>query len=194
MICNQCPTREIIIFIGKMQSGKTTAAECVEYSKYWDKTVLCECHKFATPHYDVLDVLGVPKHRSFMQDFSDLAKKHFGTEIFIDIMKENLSTELRAWKEDSDGLVLLFDDIRYPGELNTVRELAKTFDIRLTTIAIEASDEIRQARNSLTYSGQSHNSEIEIASLMAECDYTIRNESSELDFVTEIEALLKGLE
>ena len=128
-----------IAFIGQQCSGKTSAAKiCM---KYFDSTRIL---KIADPIYDTLNALHQDKHRAFMQQFADLAKVHFGEQVLVEVFKENVAqAEKEAekeWKNYSNALIAC-DDIRFPYELETVKE-----KLGFHLIGINAIREIRKER------------------------------------------------
>jgi hypothetical protein len=145
--------------IGQQCSGKTSAAGFIA-SEFESPYIL----KFAQPIYDVIAALKQPKHRAFMQQFSDLAKSHFGPLIFTDIF---CATANELDREMFD--VVLCDDMRFQQEVDAARELG--FKI----ISIDAAADIR--RNRAMSLGldfiENHNSETEVPSLIWQADYVI---------------------
>jgi len=147
--------------IGQQCSGKTSAAGFIA-SMHSAPVIL----KFAQPIYDVICALRQPKHRAFMQQFSDLAKAHFGPLIFTDIFMATL----KALESEMFDVVLC-DDMRFQQEVVASRKLG--FKI----IAIDTPAEVRRARAKrlgLAFI-ENHNSETEVPSLIGQADYVIED-------------------
>jgi len=145
--------------IGQQCSGKTSAASFIA-SEFESPYIL----KFAQPIYDVIGALRQPKHRAFMQQFSDLAKAHFGPLIFTDIFMATLKS-LESEMFD----VVLCDDMRFQQELDAARQLG--FKI----IAIDTPASLRKERAvslGLDFI-ENHNSETEVPGLIGQADYVI---------------------
>lgn len=158
-----------IAVIGQQCSGKTSAAKFL--MKHFDHYAVV---KIADPIYDTLKALRQEKHRAFMQQFADLAKRHFGEEILVEIFKQNvLDLEKRF---DLDGehvmgkdVLIVCDDIRFPYELKTVKELG------FKLIAINATAEVRKERSDrlgLDFI-ENHNSETLVPQLFPSADHVI---------------------
>jgi len=145
--------------IGQQCSGKTSAANFIA-GEFEYPYIL----KFAQPIYNTIGVLKQPKHRAFMQQFSDLAKKHFGPLIFTDIF---LATAKELEKEMFD--VVLCDDMRFQQELDAVRQIG------FKVISIDAPSHIRKRRaESLGLEFiENHNSETEVPKLIGQADFVI---------------------
>ena len=60
--------------VGPQCAGKTTLAEMLGYPVI----------KFADPLYAINNALHIGKHRAFMQEMSEVVKKHFGRRKFIE--------------------------------------------------------------------------------------------------------------
>jgi len=172
--------RRLIAFVGAQGSGKTTAAEavirglsrkidtvCMAYSAVCRPTF---SFKFAAPIYDVLECLEKPKHRLFMQQFSDLAKEHFGINVFNEIAKEHLEDYIEA------DYNIICDDARFPAEIELLKELG--FDLYF----IDASEEVRRNRIGDLFRNPSHNSEAQVDSLELDCPLTIVNNGKQDEF------------
>lgn len=89
-----------IAIVGQQCAGKTTAANII--AGHFDEV---EFVKFADPIYQVLGVLRQDKHRAFMQDFGEMAKKYFGESIFVDLF------HARMWCKNGNSAIIC-DDIR----------------------------------------------------------------------------------
>ena len=131
-----------IAVIGQQCSGKTSAAKL--FTKYFDGAHFI---KIADPIYDTLDALRQKKHRAFMQQFADLAKEHFGEQVLVEVFKQNVKDiEKQNQIADIDcptgerNVLIVCDDIRFPYELGTVRELG------FHLIAVKADTEVRKQR------------------------------------------------
>jgi len=117
--------------------------------------------KFAKPHYDVLKILGQEKNRLFMQEFSDLAKKYFGENIFVKIFENTTTQHITK---------LVCDDLRYKIE----------FDYCLkndwTIIYIDTDEDIRKKRSDELDIEWNPNHNSEQSHLFKEqCHYIIEN-------------------
>jgi len=115
-----------IVFCGLACAGKTTAQQ------YFKGSMVL---KFAQPHYDVLQILGVKKHRAFMQEFSDLAKKYFGEDIFIKIFERKAKTYSQIKS------LLICEDLRY------LTEFESCLKNGWTIVYIEADEKLRKERS-----------------------------------------------
>ena len=115
-----------IAICGLACAGKTTA-----YKAIASGTTL----KFAQPHYDVLNILGVTKNRQFMQEFSDLAKKHFGQDVFVNIFekKAKLYSQIKS--------ILTCDDLRFQIEFDSCMKN------NWVLVYIESDEKYRKARS-----------------------------------------------
>lgn len=152
-----------IALTGKQCSGKTTTANNI-LEAFTRKYIL----KFAEPLYQILGVLGQPKHRLFMQQLSDLAKEHCGNDIFVK-RAEKVITEIEHQQFQPE--IILCDDMRYQAEFDMLK--AKGF----TTVYIASASCVNKQRaeaQGLVYSPD-HNSETEVESLMEQCDVIIHN-------------------
>ena len=150
---------EKIAIIGQQCSGKTSAANFIA-SEFKSPYVL----KFAQPIYNTIGALKQPKHRAFMQQFSDLAKKHFGPLIFTDIF---LATAKELENEMFD--VVLCDDMRFQQELDAARQT----DFKIISIDAPASVRKKRAESLGLDFIENHNSETEVPSLIGQADYVI---------------------
>ena len=155
-----------IAIIGQQCAGKTTAAQMIK--TYLNVEV--DLHKFADPLYEILDVLGVPKHRSFMQRLSDLVKEEYNDqEIFIKIFDRNIQPALgQDYQHD-----MVVDDCRYQAEFAYLKNTG------WTTIFIDASESIRKARADVLGLEflPNHRSEWEVPNFAQYCNYTVNNTS-----------------
>ena len=101
-----------------------------------------------------------------MQEFGDLAKKHFGENVFTEIFKKNVIEKERLCETCSlTNSVIICDDIRRLYELDVVKEV----------VSIKAPAEIRKARAEklgLDFI-ENHNSETEVPDLIDKADYKI---------------------
>ena len=149
-----------IVFIGNQGAGKTTALESVYKSSsngfYF---------KFAQPIYDVLKAIKQEKHRAFMQQFSDLAKEHFGNDIFNKIAEKILEEKISCSN-------IYCDDCRYFAEL----DLLKKYDFK--AIFIDTPEDVRKKRIGNMFKNPNHNSELEIYDMKNMCDAVISNDDS----------------
>jgi len=162
-----------VAFIGKLQSGKTTAV------KYYEKLIISRCLpvtsiKFATPLYGSHDLFNLNnefKNRSFLQKLSDLAKECFGQDILSRVFTRNLSD-----LGDGGFRSFLCDDVRVSSDFNT----AKSF--KFYTVGIKSSDKNRKNRKPETFTGTKHKTETEIDKLIKKCDTVITNDGSLEEF------------
>ena len=124
-----------IAIIGAQCSGKTTVAnEIIRQCGNNFKIV-----KFADPIYGTLDCLSEKKNRLFMQEFSDLAKKHFGEAVFVNAFKSKIeSIEGQSMLGVCPDIIC--DDIRYWIEYDMCRQLG--FKI----VYVRADEYVRQSR------------------------------------------------
>lgn len=168
-----------IACIGQQCSGKTTLA------KFFMKEYLHNYHiKQADPIYAAVRALGYKKHRAFMQEFGDLAKKHFGKKIFTEVFSKKVrETELNIINHhafdaiDENRALIINDDVRFDWELENVKTLG------FITISIKCSAEVRKQRaKKQGYEFlEKHNSEIEIQDLIPQADHIIENGEMHID-------------
>jgi dephospho-CoA kinase len=144
--------RARVAFIGLQGSGKTTATEA--FGNYLGDYIH---FKFAQPIYDVLDAVKKPKHRLFMQQFSDLAKEHFGINIFNEIAEKKL-------EEYPKDAAVICDDCRFPFEV----ELLKKYNF--TLVYVDSPEDLRKERLGDLFRNPNHNSEASVESLKKHCD------------------------
>lgn len=161
--------------IGKQCAGKTTVANII-LKEFSDPEGFATMLKFAEPHYDMLGILGKSKNRLFMQEISDLCKKHFGISIFTEIF-ERTFMQARACYQ-----TMVCDDVRYQMEIDKVKALG------FITVFVRASDANRRWRSDQQgfVFNDNHNSESEIASLEGQCDFVIENDTSIDDLTGQI--------
>jgi len=150
-----------IALVGLACSGKTTIANHIN-------NLESRIIKFAQPHYDILKVLGQEKHRLFMQELSDLCKKHFGDDIFVKIFENSAS----RYENQNSLLVksLICDDLRYKIEFDSCVKN------NWLMIYVESKDELRKERSDklgLAWN-PNHNSE-QTHLFKNNCEYTIEN-------------------
>ncbi len=158
-----------LAFIGLQGSGKTTALEAAgmalpRYESYMQ-------FKFAQPIYDVLAAIEKPKHRLFMQQFSDLAKEHFGLNIFNEIARKRIQDYI------NEGYHILCDDVRFEAEVDLLKEFGFSF------FYVETAEEKRKARIGHLFRNPSHNSEAQVAGLSKECPLTVVNNGRKDEFI-----------
>ena len=164
-----------VAFVGKLQSGKTTALE------YYRKLIIDRGLpvipiKFAAPLYEsqaLFNPNNVFKNRPFLQKLSDLAKECFGQDILSRIFEKNLCC-LRYSRN------FLCDDVRTSSDFNTAKSLG------FYTIGIKSTDKNRKDRKPETFTGTEHVTEIEIDSLIKKCDSVIVNNKSIEEFKKEL--------
>ena len=157
-----------IAVIGSQCAGKTSAAKYIGEKFYSEPRFV----KHAQPIYDVNDVVGVDKHRAFMQGFGDLAKKHFGDHVFLDIFRK-LIKELDA---DDYHDALINDDTRFPFEMDLLKELG------FFTLYIDADRDVRRerAKNLGLEFIENHNSEIYVPEIGKKADFYISDNGMSL--------------
>lgn len=150
-----------VAIVGKACSGKTSVLEVIH-----ERVQSIDLIKFADPIYDVLKTLGVEKDRLFMQEYSDLAKKHFGDDVFV-----------KSFKVRHDRLAfthvnaVVCDDVRYPEELEMVKSLG------FQVIYLDCDDNVRKSRHDslgLVFN-DNHSSENQVDMMCNDCDYLIDN-------------------
>ena len=147
--------------VGEQCAGKTSVAEIIKRVLPIIPTPATV--KMAQPIYDILRVLGKPKHRLFMQECSDLAKKHFGNDIFLKLFEHN--------KGFLSSTCQVCDDVRYKFEVDKVREM----DFKIIFITAPESKRMARAEAQGLVYNPNHNSETEVDSLRAYADYIIDN-------------------
>ena len=181
-----CNNKEIVVFIGRMHSGKTTVAMLLDNTNF--SLSPARFVKFAAPVYDTLDILRMKKTRGFMQEFCDLVKKYTNNNVFIDLAR----MKLEAWLPEQItlfGQLYVFDDVRYQTELDLILELAAKYEYRITIIGVNATEEVRRARSPETFLEGEHNSEKEVASLLKQCEFIIENNGT----VDELEHIINQI-
>ena len=100
--------------IGQQCSGKSTVADLLFEMWHYGKIVI----KFADPIYDTLRALRQKKHRAFMQEFGEMAKRHFGEMVFVDIFK----AKMRLADSKFPDMLVVCDDVRRDYEAEAVLE------------------------------------------------------------------------
>lgn len=156
--------------IGGQCAGKTTVAG--ELMTVGDRTY--SSIKMADPIYETLRALGQSKNRLFMQEFSDLAKKHFGNDVFICAFKDGVTWVSDTAMVDGEEYDIVCDDIRYMEEYEAAKKLGFIF------VYVNADDNVRKARaesQGLVWS-PNHSSETQIEGIGKMADYQITNNGS----------------
>jgi len=169
-----------IALVGPACSGKTSAYEYIK--KLCDEKNIYLL-KFAQPHYDVLAILHQEKHRPFLQEFSDLAKEHFGEDIFVKIFEEKVNDI----SQDNIG-ILICDDLRYLIEYDSCYFYDWNF------IYIDAHESIRKERSDklgLKWNPK-HNSE-QCHVFKDKCAIQIENNDLLDDFLNKIESVFHNI-
>jgi len=153
-----------IAIAGLACAGKTSV-----YEHMLSKDKRIKRIKFAKPHYDVLDVLGVPKHRFFMQEFSDLAKKHFGQDIFV----KAYDNYVNKFEAADKNCLLVCDDMRYQIEF----DYCKSNDWYL--IYVDADEKLRKKRSdALGLEWKPHHNSEQCHLFYHKCDIIIKNNTT----------------
>ena len=156
-----------ITIIGQQCAGKTEAAnilcKIIEKKEKLQTKIL----KFAQPLYEINTILQVMKHRAFMQEQSELVKKHFGQDTFINLFKKNNN-------DDATECALINDDCRY------TLEFLWMIKHGWTTVHIDADKFLRKERAKklgLDFL-ENHASETESPSLAKLCQWRFTNNGS----------------
>lgn len=148
-----------IAIVGPQCAGKTTFAKATGF----------EIVKFAEPLYAVNRAIGVKKNRSFMQEFSDLVKAHFGRNYFIN--------KFARLTEAFPDRQFVCDDVRYSRELNYLKNRG------WSVVYIDADEAVRRTR--ATRLGleflPDHPSESGVAGLADMCDVYLDNSHLQID-------------
>lgn len=146
-----------IAIIGQQCSGKTTAARFIQDYGPQPSTIV----KFAGAIYDTLTALRQPKHRAFMQEFADLAKKHFGEHVLKNVFK----ADVKEFEYEKTMNMIICDDVRRFYEFYCVKELG--FKI----IALDIHRRIRKQRAQNLHLDfiENHNSETEVPKIIEHC-------------------------
>lgn len=156
-----------IAFVGKMHSGKTTALNTIwKLAESIDKWPMIT--KFAKPLYDTQEIFvgkNTKKNRLFLQTLSSLSKESFGEEILSELFKKRIKELEENFPENR--MVLLCDDIRVHSDFNTAKECG------FIIIGIDASDEIRKARNPELFVGTDHITETQVKYLIKHADIIV---------------------
>lgn len=117
--------------IGQQCAGKTSLANRIAETSRYPRVI-----KFADPIYAMIACLGQSKHRGIMQDVGELAKRHFGEMVFVDLFK-------RAVRDDrvrSRSELLICDDVRRDYEAEACRELG------FCIVYLHADEDVRRRR------------------------------------------------
>ena len=190
----------IISVVGKLHSGKTTVADWLQTRLFHDN-IVARALKFAAPIYEAINALGQPKHRPFMQQYGDLIKEHFGEKF----LAQQAAAEIKKFFAPSEGYmvpsaifedtskVALLDDMRFPFELEELKELCASEGYTFYLIFVDAPDELRKARNEALYSGNEHKSELYISQFKKEASYILDNSGSFKDLHMDLEELYTSL-
>ena len=149
--------------IGEQCAGKTTVAELVS-----NHIGRCGFVKFAGPIYQTIAALGGKKNRKFMQEFSDVAKKYYGRDVFVRQFRNTVD-----WYENNGASykALICDDVRYPAEMEVVKELG------FMTVYVKADMDVRlqRARKQGLEFIQDHSSEHQVRTIGGMADKVIDN-------------------
>jgi len=170
-----------IALIGEQCSGKSSVAEIIK--NYLAPIVV----KFADPIYATLEAINMPKNRLFMQEFSDLGKKHFGDDLFVRLFIDSVKRiEAKRYLLAPD---IVCDDVRYPIQLQACR------DLDFTIIYVEAEESVRIERSKaqgLVFNSE-HSSEQHVKSMKPMADIVIKNSSGDLETLHKdvLDALVK---
>ena len=142
---------------GGQCAGKTTLA-----TMFNDHALV----KFAQPLYSINAVLHQRKNRGFMQEMSDVVKKHFGRDAFIKLFEQNIKELERAGYEK-----LVCDDVRFELEARYLK------DKGWLLVYIDAEEDIRRERAAFLDLDfiTGHSSEQELVKVKEICDFTVSN-------------------
>ena len=168
-----------IAIIGPQCAGKTTVAQALAQYALRPVTV-----KFAQPIYDVLAALDRPKHRLFMQEFADVAKRHFGQDVFVNLMVPQVDQAIASRAD-----LILCDDLRYLAEADLLQE---TFYLVFVD-APEAVRGQRAAAQGLAFNAR-HNSEAELDALKYRADFVVSNHGNLEDLLLEVAQVAESLD
>jgi len=156
-----------VAIIGQQCSGKTTLSNMLRKHVPHSRVI-----KFADPIYHAQNGLGQPKCRAFMQDFGDLAKRHFGEMVFVNAFEKSFRADALAshgneWINMYD--MVLCDDVRRTYELTKVKELG------FSVVYVDTPENIRKAR--AEHLGlewiPNHNSETEVPSMRDDANLVV---------------------
>ncbi len=165
-----------ICIVGEQCSGKTQISNFIHDIKRCIDVI-----KFADPIYETLTSLREGKNRMYMQEFGDLAKKHFGEDVFVKCFESTF-----RWLSDSLTGVVVCDDVRRKIELDKVHQLG------FKSIYVDCDRDVRKERAfklGLEFI-ENHNSETEVSSLQPYCEYYIDNSDINLDVLKGTVAIL----
>lgn len=139
--------------------------------------------KFAYPIYLVLAALKKPKHRKFMQDFGEMAKVHFGLQIFADLFEQRVNDSCNRFYD-----LIICDDVRRDFEAERVLKCG------FKLIYVDADRDIRKARaeaQELEFI-EEHISEIQVPLLKNRALATIVNNDDDIHSLSaKVESTLK---
>lgn len=154
-----------IAIIGKQCAGKSSAAKAVIWALGNCRTAKI---KFADPIYSTMRALNVSKNRGFMQDFSDLTKRYFGDDFFVEALADKIK---RIESSKLNYNLIVCDDVRYQKEFDFV----KLVDFK--TIYVAADREVRRKRaedRGLEFK-ENHSSENQVETIGRLADVQIDN-------------------
>lgn len=181
-----------ISVIGNSQSGKSSVCDFLKEFLEENGAVEVITLKFADAMKEYTEYLGVAKKRGFLQDISDVTKKYYGDDVFINTFK---ASDAICCESDNDYQsyysidAILNDDCRYITEINAVNSLG------YKTIFVDAlmADRIARSEANGYEIIDSHSSENQVSSLKGLCDYYINNNEDLLNLKAQCEYVFNGI-
>lgn len=176
--------KHCVVISGKMFSGKSTFTQMfIDYMNpilFKRQPIAQDMKQAVHKYYGYTDVEAESLKHLFRNDY-----QHFGTETIKKNYKQDFHT-VTALRNLHP--YLLFDDARYPDELETIKANSKLF----ISIRMEATEETRKKRCEYLYGAahwekQNHNHTSETAlDNYDQFDYTIYNSSHDEGFLDKV--------
>lgn len=157
-------TNTIILLSGKQGSGKTTLMNMLSYTlsntlgmKTMTTHVANGVYKVADTIYDALlrPQNERAKDRKLLQTIAEYYKTKYGEQLWID---QILKDVIRFFEVEGNNYVCI-DGIRFPYEIEAVRNIGSSKGYRVIVINLTCSEEVRRSRCT-AYGNDIHISEI----------------------------------
>jgi dephospho-CoA kinase len=157
-------TNTIILLSGKQGSGKTTLMNMLSYTlsntlgmKTMTTHVANGVYKVADTIYDAIlrPQSERGKDRKMLQTIAEYYKTKYGEQFWID---QTLKDVIRFFEVERSDYVCI-DGIRFPYEIETVRNIGSSKGYRVIVINLTCSEEVRRSRCS-AYGNDIHISEV----------------------------------
>jgi len=174
----------VFAFCGKMGSGKSTACQFIKEGIEREVGII----KFAEPLYDiqnsVYDICGLKQPETKDRKLLQWIGTEWGREKDINLWTNIWKRGVKYYLEQSPTAIVLCDDLRFPNELEALREFGGK------VIKIESSIDERSKRINLE--GSSHSTEAFTEG--ANADFTIINNGHIVEFKTKLQELIWELD